>query len=246
LWEAHIPVDVLPRSADLTGYQTAIIPCPTLINETDTANWRKFTEAGGNLIVTFRAFFKNPGSTWTDQPMPAGGLGELLGAYVDEFLSIPPVKSVGWRRPDDPSADWNDERGANVIDIEAKLPGFGFGEGFGVPPKARYRLWAEILKPTTATPIMKYADGYYKDGVAATANKVGEGMAYLIGCWCDSIIPKSVWKATGLAALAIPERDLPRGAVMEVIKLHDAASNPVELRLNHSKHTVSFPEVAQP
>lgn len=242
LWNAHIPVDILPRSADLTGYQTVIVPAPALIREADVARWKAYVESGGNLITTFRAFFKNLGSTWTDQPMPAGGLGELFGVEVDEFFSIPPISSVGWRSSDAPYPDWDDDRGSHVIDIEAKLPGFGFGESFGVPPKVRYAVWAEVLKPTTATPIMRYADGYYKDGAAATANKVGKGMAYYLGCWCEHPIPKSVWKAAGLAALALPERDLPRGVVMEVIKMVDEAGNPVEIRINHSKRTVTLPE----
>lgn len=240
LWEQHIPVDVLPRDADLTGYEAVILPSPVLIDEGQVANWRKYVEAGGKLVVTFRAFFKNQGNTWTDQPMPAGGMADLVGATVDEFLSIPPVPMVGLRGPGDPMPDWNDERGANVTDIGHKPVGMGFGEGFGVAPKQHYRLWAEILAPSTATPILRYADGYYKDAVAGTVNKVGAGEVYYIGCWSDTFLPRSVWQGLGLQQHAIAERDLPRNAVFEVVKMHDEAGNVVEVRLNHSKRTVSW------
>jgi beta-galactosidase len=243
LWEAQIPVDVLARDADLSGYQTVILPCPGLIDAAQTAKWRAYVEAGGNLITTFRAGFKTQGSVWTDQPMPAGGLSELFGAVVDEFISISPRPEVGIREAGSKWADWNDDRGSHVVDLQAKLPGFGFGDSFGVPPKERYSLWAEVLKPTTATPIMRYADGYYKDGIAATANKVGAGMAYLIGCWLEPFIPRSVWAATGLSKLATIDREVSRN-VVEIFKMEDPAGNSVEMRVSHGKNTVTFSTVA--
>lgn len=241
LWEAHIPVDVIPRDADLKGYHAVFVPSPALINEQHTANWRSYVQKGGNLVITFRAFFKNAGNTWTDQPMPAGGLSNLLGLTVEEFISLPPTPAVGWRRPDDPSPDWDDDRGANVVDVAAKQPGYGFGEGFGLPPKVRYRLWAEVYHLTTAEPLMRYADGYYKDGVAAAVNRIGKGAAYTIGCWTDPIIPRSIWQALGLPKLAVVEsKDLPRGNTFEVIKLEDESGKAFELRLNHTKRTLTI------
>ncbi|MCS6872666.1 MAG: beta-galactosidase [Anaerolineae bacterium] len=242
LWEKHIPVDILPRDADLSGYAAVFVPSPALINEAHLAKWRAYVEQGGNLVVTFRAFFKNPSNTWTDQPMPAGGLSELLGMTVDEFLSIPPVPSVGWRLPDDPTADWDDERGAHVSDIAAKTTGIGFTEGFGVPPKLRYRLWAEVLKPTTAEVLMRYTDGYYEGAPAATMNKVGHGAAFYIGCWTEPLIPRSIWQALDLARFEVEDKELPRGQTFELITLYDSDNKPVQVRINHSKRTVTFVE----
>lgn len=245
LWEKHIAVDVLPRSADLSGYAAVFVPSPALIDEGQAAQWRAYVEQGGKLVVTFRAFFKHKGNTWTDQPMPAGGLSELLGVTVDEFLSIPPIPSVGWRTPNDPSPDWDDDRGAHVTDIAAKTTGIGFGEGFGVAPKLRYRLWAEVLTPTTAEVIMRYADGYYKDGAAATVNKVGEGAAYYIGCWSQPLIPRSIWQALDLTRFEPTANDLPRGQTVEIVPMQDAEGKTVEVRINHSKRTVTFTEQGQ-
>jgi beta-galactosidase len=235
-------VDFVARDADLSGYETVFVPSPALIDEAHAAIWRKYVKAGGNLVVTFRAFFKNQGNTWSDQPTPAGGLSELLGLTVDESISIPPIPAVGLRTPGEPSADWDDDRGSHVADLEAKLPGIGFGEGFGVPPKVRYHVWAEVLKPTTAAPLMRYVDGYYKDGLAAAVNKVGKGAAYTIGCWCDPAIPRSIWHALGLHQRALTDRDIPRTATIEVAKMQTDSGKPVEIRLNHGKRTVTLPE----
>jgi len=240
LWEAQIPVDIVARGADLSGYSTVFVPSPALIRPEQVAQWRKYVEAGGNLVVTFRGFYKNPGNTWTDEAMPAGGLSELLGVTVDEYLSIPPIPSVGLRRPGDSSADWDDDRGSHIVDLGTKPPAMGFGEGFGVPPKSRYRLWAEVLKLSTATPLLRYVDGYYKDQIGGAVNHVGQGAAYSIGCWGDQIIPRSVWQACGLNKLAMPERDLPRGSTFEVVTLEDEKGGAVELRLNHSKRAISL------
>jgi beta-galactosidase len=241
LWKAQIAVDIVKRDADLSGYVTTIVPSPVLIDESHVANWRTYVEQGGNLIVFFRAFVKEQGNTWTDRPMPAGGLSDLLGLTVDEFFSIPPVKSVGMRTEADATYDdWNDDRGSHVADIEAKRPGLGFGDSFGVPPKMRYGLWAEVLKPTSATPVMRYVDGYYKDGIAATVNKVGAGQAFYIGTYAEQVIPRSVWQATGLAGLEMSEKDRARNTVMEIIRLQDDQGQAVEMRINHTKNTVSL------
>lgn len=240
LWEAHIPVDIVSRSADLSGYEVAFVPSPALIDEAHTENWRRYVEHGGKLVVTFRAFFKNQGNTWTDQPMPAGGLSDLLGVTVDEFLSIPPIPITGMRHPNETAPDWNDERGSHISDITGRAQ-MGFGESFGLSAKARYHLWAEILKPTQAAPLMRYSDGYYKDGVAATVNHVGQGAAYLIGCWCEPVIPRTIWQALELQHHAVASSEQ-RNAVIEIARLRDEHGQTVELRINHSKHTITLPE----
>jgi beta-galactosidase len=243
LWDQHIPVDIVPRSADLNGYEVVFVPSPALIDAGQAAAWRKYVEGGGKLVVCFRAFFKEAGNTWTDQPMPAGGLGDLLGVAVEEFFSIPPVPTVGLRMPGDKSDDWNDERGSYVNDIAAR-PAMGFGESFGLPQKTRYQLWAEVLRPSTAEVILRYGDGYYKDGAAATANKVGQGTAYYLGCWCEPILPRVVWQALGLQKHALTS-DV-RGSVVEIVRMQDESGQIVELHLNHTKRALTLPEKPQP
>ncbi|MEP7285499.1 MAG: beta-galactosidase [Chloroflexota bacterium] len=239
LWEANIPVDIVPRDADLGGYEAVFVPSPALINEKHTASWRSYVEVGGRLVVMFRAGFKNQGNTWTDQPMPAGGLSDLLGVTVDEFISIPPIPAVGMRSPRETAMDWNDERGMHVAEVASNSSGFGLP----MSTRSRYNTWAEILKPTSAEALTRYADGYYKDGIAATVNHVGKGAAYTVGYWGDSVIPRLIWQALDLKRHEIAERD--SNGTLEVVRLQDEAGNTVELRFNHNRRTLVMPEPAR-
>lgn len=241
-WDLNIPVDIRPRDADLTGYEAVFVPSPAVINPNHVANWRTYTEHGGKLVVLHRAFFKEQGNIWTDQPMPAGDLSALLGMTVDDFFSIPSTPAVGSNRaPNEDVDDWNDDRGSFVNDLSSR-GGMGFGENFGLNAKTRYKLWAEILMSTTANTILRYGDGFYKDSVAATMNRVGQGEAYYLGCWCSPILPQVVWKALNLERLAIKSEQ--RNAVIEIARLQDPAGNSVEVAINHTKRTVSFEQPA--
>jgi beta-galactosidase GanA len=215
------------------------VPSPAIINDSHADNWRKYVNKGGNLVVMFRAFFKTQGSTWTDQPHPAGKLGDLLGVSVDEFFSVPPVPSVGMRRRGDTGMDWNDERGTFALEVS------GGAVGFGLPTatRARYHTWAEVLKANSAEAIMHYGDGYYKEGVAAAAHKVGKGTAYTVGFWGEQVIPRSIYTALDLKRFEIAERD--SHGTVEVVKMEDKSGNAVEIRLNHFRHSVSLPELAK-
>lgn len=243
LWTQNIPVDIVPRDADLTGYTAVFVPSPVIIDDSHAQNWRGYVENGGNLIVTFRAAFKNDGNTWTDRPFPAGVLGELLQVTVDEQISIPPVPGVGLRNPNETAPDWNDERGGNVVDTAGTRPGIGFAglsEGLTLPSRSRYKLWAEVLKPNGAQPVMKYADGYYKDEIAMTVAKLGQGSAYFLGAWMDPILPRTLIKALDLEKHGIDAGV--RGATVEVIRLKDSADAIHEVRINHTKRTVAIPD----
>jgi beta-galactosidase len=89
LWAAGISVDVIRRSEELDGYQAVLVPAPILIDEAVIERWTRYVEGGGRLLVTFRAFVKEPSSIWTDLPLPAH-LDRLLGVRVEEYLGLPP------------------------------------------------------------------------------------------------------------------------------------------------------------
>lgn len=89
LWAAGIPVDVIRRAEEIAGYQVALIPAPVLIDEAAAERWRRYVEQGGRLLVTFRAFAKEPSNIWTDRSLPAH-LDGLLGVRVEEYLGLPP------------------------------------------------------------------------------------------------------------------------------------------------------------
>jgi hypothetical protein len=182
----------------------------------------------------FRAFFKNQGSTWTDQPSPAGGLGDLLGVRLDGFYSIPPIPAVGLRSPRETAMDWNDERGTFAVEVTSDASGFHLPAS----TRIRYHTWAETYILTTADAVMRYGDGFYKGGVAAARNSVGQGKAYTIGFWGDTVIPRPIYDALGLKQFERPERD--SHGTIEVMRLEGDNQHALEIRLNHYRNTASL------
>lgn len=211
LWAAHVPLDVLPRNADLSGYQVVIAPAPHLIDERQAARWRTFVEEGGRLLLTFRAFVKEPGNTWTEQALPAG-LHDLLGLGVAEVLSIP--------------AD--DDRQAYPHHGAGRLVHAALGEAKAAYP---YRLWAEVLELSTAQPLLTYADGYYAGTPAAAVHRLGRGLACYLGCWLEDPLPPPLWEVLDLERHLLPAVAPPE---VEVARLGDENSRPVLFLLNHA------------
>ncbi|MFN7210288.1 MAG: hypothetical protein ACK4P1_07840, partial [Aggregatilineales bacterium] len=80
---------------------------------------------------------------------------------------------------------------------------------------------------------------------AATVNRVGRGAAFYIGCWSEPLIPRSIWQALDLARFEVDAKDLPRNQTFELITVQGADGKPVQVRLNHSKRTVTFVERAE-
>lgn len=165
-WHANTPVDFLPRGADLTGYETVIVPAPFLIHEGEVAAWREWVASGGRLIVTFRAGEREASNISTDLTLP-GGWTDLIGARVVDAMSIP-------------SEDfnvWPDHHPGTHIRPSSVSP---YGQFL-----VKYERWAESLETDSAQRLFTYADGILSSKVAATINHIGEGEVVYIGCWVD-------------------------------------------------------------
>jgi beta-galactosidase len=156
-WDADIPVDFLPRDADLTGYETVILPAGFLMR--DTSHWREWVEQGGQLIITCRTGYREPSNIATDRDLP-GGLTDLIGAKVVEFASVPP----------DDFIPWPEHRTGTGIRGNQTL-------------SEAYKIWAEALEPTSADPLFTYEGGMFAGKAAITQNKIGSGSVLYIGCW---------------------------------------------------------------
>ncbi|MCB0195924.1 MAG: beta-galactosidase [Anaerolineae bacterium] len=89
LWARGVSVDVIRRSEDIENYKVVIVPSPNLIKTEQASRWQRYVENGGRLMVTFRAFVKEPSNIWTDNPLPAH-INTLLGIQVEEYLGLPP------------------------------------------------------------------------------------------------------------------------------------------------------------
>lgn len=120
------------------------------------------------------------------------------------------------------------------------LLGLHLDEYLGIPPQMQgtagdytYRLWAEVLKPTTAVPLLTYDDHYWAGETAVAQNEFGAGTAVTLGCWFDDPLPDPLWEAMGLEELISPlwqHRD-----ELEVIALDFEDGDTGAMLLNHSE-----------
>jgi len=87
LWDANIPVDVVPRGADLTGYRVVLAPLLYLVRDTDVAALDAVTRAGGQVLVTYFS-----GITDENDHVRLGGypgaFRDLLGVRSEEFRPL--------------------------------------------------------------------------------------------------------------------------------------------------------------
>ncbi len=161
-WQHNIPVEFIPREAsDLDHYETIIVPAATLIHPQEIIRWQKWVEDGGHLIITFRSFTRTYSNTSATQELPAG-LTNLVGAKVTSFDSVPPDDYHDW---------YNHRLGKRIRPVDSTFVTF------------EYKIWAETLQPTTATPLFQYADGLLADHIAITQNSIGSGRVTYLGCW---------------------------------------------------------------
>lgn len=166
-WDGNQPVDFIHRDFDPNGspYETIILPCAILQHSGDVERYRRWVEAGGKLILTFRTGQREAGNLTVGESMPAGWAA-LMGATVIDYYSAPPTT---------PPADtrfWYDP---------AHHPGETIHAADGTT--VQYKLWAETLQPTAAHTLHHYADGMLKDQAAITVNQLGAGSVTYVGCW---------------------------------------------------------------
>lgn len=167
-WETNTPIDFLPRAAghyeglleDLKPYETLIVPAAFLVDNLEFDIWGRWVEQGGRLVITFRSGVRTQGNRATINPLPSG-LTTLTGVSIKAFMSVPPTSYTAWHRP-----------GSRI-------------EGRG--GQHAYKIWAEVLEPTTADTLYTYADGLIAGAPAITVNFMGQGAVFMLGCWVEDM-----------------------------------------------------------
>ncbi|GAA3432386.1 beta-galactosidase [Kutzneria kofuensis] len=88
LWRVGVTVDVVPPSADLSGYR--LVVAPSLYQVTDNeARWLEdYVRAGGHAVVTWFSGIADENSRVRLGGYP-GAFRELLGVRVEEFFPLP-------------------------------------------------------------------------------------------------------------------------------------------------------------
>jgi beta-galactosidase len=104
-----LPCDIVPADADLSKYKLVIAPTAFLASEPLAHKLTAYAQAGGAVLFGVRSGFKTPANLVTDQPLP-GLFGDLVGATVTDWTSLPPGISFGLNSPifapDDFATTW--------------------------------------------------------------------------------------------------------------------------------------------
>ncbi|MFF0326772.1 beta-galactosidase [Nonomuraea angiospora] len=93
LWEAGVTADVVPPSADLSGYRLIVVPMLYLVSDRDAAAVAAAADAGATVIVTYFSGIVDPLDRVRLGGYP-GAFRELLGVRVEEFAPMTEADSV--------------------------------------------------------------------------------------------------------------------------------------------------------
>jgi len=164
-----VQVDVVPPSADLSGYTAVVAPALHLITGDLADRLSDYVAAGGELLFGPRTGVRDAENKLRATPQPSP-LADLVGATVDQHESLPRRLETAVRRVDGSAADGAD--GGVGDETVNSLP---------------FRAWAEWLDPDAAEPLYAYdVDGPADGRPAVVANEVGDGRVTYCGVWPEA------------------------------------------------------------
>jgi beta-galactosidase len=194
LWQANTPVDVVPVTADLTGYDVVIAPLLHVLKGDTAERLAAVLARGGSVLTTFLSgrVDEDDNAFLVDAPGP---LAPLFGVRVEETDAQPPevANPVHLAHPDTDGPE-------------------------GTVSQAR--LVFELLVREGADVVGTYGTDFYAGTPAVTRHRTGEGEAWYAGTALDDAgvawVVRQVVDRHGLAGpyadvedleLAVRERD---------------------------------------
>jgi beta-galactosidase len=84
---AHAGVDVIQPDADLSRYKVVFAPLQYVLSEKQSANIRRFVDAGGMFVTSFRLGVKDESSQIVRTPLP-GLLRDVMGVTLKDYVPI--------------------------------------------------------------------------------------------------------------------------------------------------------------
>jgi beta-galactosidase len=167
LWDAGVDVDVVPVTADLSGYQVVVAPALHMIKGDLARRLEEVAAHGGSVVSTFLSarVDENDNVFLMDVPGP---LASLMGVRVDEWDArdaefVNPVRLHGGDAEFDVGPGAEDEA---VIEVDA-------------------RLVFELVIPNGAESIGTYQSDFYAGTAAVTRNRFGDGYGWYVGTGLD-------------------------------------------------------------
>ncbi|MCI8454646.1 MAG: beta-galactosidase [Lachnospiraceae bacterium] len=152
-FEANLMTDVIPASADFSGYALVILPFLTVAKQELCKRALAFAAAGGTLVLTCRTAVKDADNNLVfGEPLPLG-FCEAAGVSVAETESL-------------------QERNAFSLVGAGSFEGF---TGFG-------GIVRDMLVPANAEVLYRYGDPFFGEYAAVTRKPYGNGTIFYIGC----------------------------------------------------------------
>jgi beta-galactosidase len=164
LYRRHIPVDMVRKTADLSGYDAVLAPCLYMVDEATAANLRSYVRGGGRLLATTMSSITNE-----DDICHLGGapspLRDIFGVWAEETDAVAPDVSVP---------------------LEFA--------GAGADRAASGSILCDVLQVDSDTRVLATYGGqdYYAGAPAVTEHDFGEGRGYYVATMPDTAAIASV------------------------------------------------------
>ena len=162
-YDRNVPVDVIPASAGLSGYQIVLLPQMIIARPEFQKRVKEFVSSGGTLVLTYRNAVKD-----TDNNLPFGetvpvGYQELAGVSVAETESLQEIYA---------------------------FPVTGQGEFEG--QNGQGGIFRDMLETEDAEVLYRYGDEFYTQYAAVTRKRWGSGTVYYLGCALDETVTSNL------------------------------------------------------
>ena len=131
-YNRNIPVDFINEDMDFNKYDLIIAPLQYLMTPKLEEKYKGYVQAGGNLVLTMRAGVKDETNLCrTGNPLPGGGLNELVGLEVHEYDCL--RDTTGWVLWDD--VRYSCEKWSDIINLTGakQLASYDFEFYSGTP-----------------------------------------------------------------------------------------------------------------
>lgn len=174
LYEMNVECDILSAEDDIdlfSQYKLLIAPALYSVSDAMTDALKRYVEAGGVLLATFRTAVADRMLKIYHDDLPHG-LTDVFGMTYDQFTD---AVQVGLR--------------ANVTESVNQDSASG-----QMPPRQRdcVHHWMELLLPDTAETLAFYDHPHWGENAAITGNQFGQGYAAYLGCYTDMDIVKKL------------------------------------------------------
>jgi beta-galactosidase len=163
LWDRNIITDLITEDRPLDAYTLLIVPCLFVVQEDLPERLRRWVEAGGTLVLTFRSGVKTGDNAVVNAPLP-GALADLAGTAVVDYTALF-TSGNGQPHGRDDGLELTLERETLRLATE---------------------VWMDELEPRGAQVLARYRGGPYHGAPAMTHHQVGRGHVLYVGTGLDA------------------------------------------------------------